>query len=384
MLVIGVVAAAAIGGTIAYFSDKEVSTGNVMVAGTIDLKVDHTKQTYNGVDCKTCDVKIVSDTDNMVVDRDGVSMSVPAVLVTNINSRWTADVGNPNAKWIWATDPTRAEDTYGTKYTFSKKFDWYGPFDGASMSFSVGSDNSVVVYLNGAKIGENTSEFGYQTPVTVSFTPAQGENELKFVVTNWNQSHDPASNPGGLKYAMTIDGKCEGDYFKTHCQLWNLTNLKDQKFWMFDDIKPGDYGMNLISLHPTTNDSKVCSYVMNTQGTLGNGINLFVWKDTNGNGTYETGEATIYNGVASGFVGKQFEGTIIGNSTAFMGIAWCAGSAEGAEGVAKGNVALCSPATMGNEYQGTNFNADFGFYAVQARHNDQFVCPEALPVQEVR
>ena len=40
LAVIGVVAAIAIGGTIAYFSDTETSTGNTFTAGSIDLKVD--------------------------------------------------------------------------------------------------------------------------------------------------------------------------------------------------------------------------------------------------------------------------------------------------------------------------------------------------------
>lgn len=40
--VMGIVAALAIGGTIAYFSDTETSTGNTFTAGAIDLKIDNT------------------------------------------------------------------------------------------------------------------------------------------------------------------------------------------------------------------------------------------------------------------------------------------------------------------------------------------------------
>jgi len=39
--IIGAVAAIAIGGTVAYFSDTETSTGNTFTAGSIDLKVDN-------------------------------------------------------------------------------------------------------------------------------------------------------------------------------------------------------------------------------------------------------------------------------------------------------------------------------------------------------
>jgi len=45
--VIGVVAAIAIGGTIAYFNDTETSEGNTFTAGELDLKIDNTSY-YNG------------------------------------------------------------------------------------------------------------------------------------------------------------------------------------------------------------------------------------------------------------------------------------------------------------------------------------------------
>jgi len=48
--VIGVVAAIAVGGTIAYFSDTETSVGNTFSAGSIDLTVDNTCY-YNGQAC---------------------------------------------------------------------------------------------------------------------------------------------------------------------------------------------------------------------------------------------------------------------------------------------------------------------------------------------
>jgi predicted ribosomally synthesized peptide with SipW-like signal peptide len=51
--VIGAVAAIAVGGTIAYFSDTETSTGNTFTAGTLDLKVDSTCE-YNGVQKGFC------------------------------------------------------------------------------------------------------------------------------------------------------------------------------------------------------------------------------------------------------------------------------------------------------------------------------------------
>src|SRR3989344_4317607 len=93
---IAVVAALAVGGTLAFYNDTETSTGNIFTAGSIDLKVDHTKQTYNGVDCRTCSVDIWSDTTNEVVAQVGGTDPGPfphnAVLVSSINPAWTSSV----------------------------------------------------------------------------------------------------------------------------------------------------------------------------------------------------------------------------------------------------------------------------------------------------
>ena len=40
-----------VGGTGAFFSDTETSSGNVFTAGAVDLKIDHTEATYNGESC---------------------------------------------------------------------------------------------------------------------------------------------------------------------------------------------------------------------------------------------------------------------------------------------------------------------------------------------
>ncbi len=50
ILTIGVIASVAVGATRAFFSDRETSTGNVLSAGSIDLKVDSTAH-YAGMVC---------------------------------------------------------------------------------------------------------------------------------------------------------------------------------------------------------------------------------------------------------------------------------------------------------------------------------------------
>ena len=391
--VIGVTAAIAIGGTIAYFNDTETSTGNIFVAGSIDLKVDHLSQTYNDVDCKTCEVKTVSDTSNMVIERNGIPLNPVknAVLVSNPHPRWTADVGNSDAKWIWATDPTLTEDTYDTSYTFTKTFDWYGPFTDTTLSFSVGSDNSVVVYLNDTEIGRNDSEFGYQTPISISFTPAQGTNELKFVVTNWDQNHDPAANPAGLKYALTIDGNCEDDYFKNNCTLFGVKDLgENDHFWMFDDVKPGDHGTNVISLHVDNNDAYVClindgivdqeNVLIETEadagdtsdpeGELSDYIELFIWNDKDGNGEYDPStENDLYEG--DFITTEMVQLSLTSGGVDNLGVAWCMGSQT--VNYSSG-VISCSGSGNQDDAQTDKLIADLVLYAEQQRNNSGFSC----------
>jgi len=58
--VIAAVAAIVIGGTVAYFSDTETSTGNTFTAGSIDLTVD-SQCTYNGVASTQCGTWMLKD-----------------------------------------------------------------------------------------------------------------------------------------------------------------------------------------------------------------------------------------------------------------------------------------------------------------------------------
>src|SRR3989338_9429258 len=134
--IIVVVGAVVAGATGAFYNDTETSNGNIFVAGSIDLKVDHTAQTYNGVDCKTCSVTALSDTSNTVIAKNGVPItSTNAVILTPTHPAWTADVdGTVNdARWIWITNPVaQADTTVDTTYTFQKTFTWMGPISGAT------------------------------------------------------------------------------------------------------------------------------------------------------------------------------------------------------------------------------------------------------------
>lgn len=412
--VIGVVAAVAIGATIAYYNDTETSAGNIFVAGTLDLKVDHLWQTYNDVACNTCDLTLISDPSNMVVAKNGVPIVTPypAVYVGSvtgyIHSNWTAQndpiLSAANAEWIWESDPTRADDlTNNVIYTFRKTFEWYGPVITSDLWFGVGSDNSVEVWLNGVKIGENTGEYGYKQgsmlhipAASVTGLIAQGENILEFKVKNWALSGSTwQSNPAGLIYKFYLSGDCEGTYFKQHCNLWGLKDLgKGDTFFNFDDVKPGDHGINVISLHVYDNDAYACliannivdaeDTVVDPEITAGDNINsvvgelsqyikFFAWEDDN-DGLYE-GE-TIIAGPDSPFATAIGKISLTESKTKYIGLAWCAGTQS-----LNGNSIVCDGSSVGDIAQTDILSAYFTAYAEQQRNNSGFDCASVqLPV----
>src|SRR3989344_1649540 len=56
------VTAVVAGGTFAFYNDTETSRDNIFTAGSIDLKVDHTKMTYNGEECESGDCVVDENT----------------------------------------------------------------------------------------------------------------------------------------------------------------------------------------------------------------------------------------------------------------------------------------------------------------------------------
>ncbi|MFA6254644.1 MAG: SipW-dependent-type signal peptide-containing protein [Patescibacteria group bacterium] len=406
--VIGIVAAVAIGATVALFNDTETSAGNILVAGTMDLKVDHLRQTYNDVDCNTCNLTLISNPSNIVVKRNGVSVTpYPAVFVGSltpffIHSAWTAqndpDLVAAGAKWIWESDPTRQEDTTSdVTYTFEKTFEWYGPILSSDLWFGVGSDNSIKIWLNGTLIAENTMEFGYRQGNMLHIPGAlvnsyivQGTNVLTFEVKNWallNPPGTPFNNPGGLIYKFFISGNCQDNYYKAHCQLWGEKDLTNEKFFSFDDVKPGDRGTNLISLHVYNNDAYAClitsdivdveETVVDPEITAGDNINsvvgelsqfikVFAWVD-DGNGVYE-GE-TVITGPNASFNTAIGNISLVASNTQYIGFAWCAGTQS-----LSGNNILCDGSSMGDIAQTDILSASFTAYAEQQRNNENFSC----------
>ncbi len=381
--IIGVVAVVVVGLTVAYFSSTETSAGNIFVAGNVDLKVNHTRQIYNGVDCKTCNVTIQSDTTNLVIAKDGDPISPPynAYLATEAGG-W-AQI--PGVDWIWGEEGRPASGDR-TEYTFKNTFEWWGPIDGVSLELEISGDDDYWVYLNGEEIAHRLA--AWQTVEYVSDFEdeiIQGENEITFVVKNSGGWY------AGLLYKLTIDGNCEDDYFRKHCRLWVLKDLEEgDTFWNFDDVKPGDHGINVISLHAKGNDAYACLMAHNIvdlengltdpeieagdttkeEGELSQFMKIFAWED-NGDGIYNVGDPII-TGPNSPFNTAIGVIDLVALDTKYIGIAWCLG----AQSVDGQGIIFCDGSTVGNIVQTDIMMADFTAYAEQQRNNSEFVCPD--------
>jgi len=96
LAVIGIVAAIAVGGTYAYFSDTETSTGNTFTAGTLDLKVngEDVFVPYSVSDLKPGDSR---GTDTYTIKNNGSLPGRLSFKVTNVTTNENGVI-NPEAK----------------------------------------------------------------------------------------------------------------------------------------------------------------------------------------------------------------------------------------------------------------------------------------------
>src|SRR3989344_4536663 len=273
-----VIAGAVTGATIAFYNDTETSTGNIFTAGSIDLKVDHLAQTYNGVDCETCSVNVFSSTATQVTGGTGAyagGYPTSAVELSFVHPAWLAEATLPPAQWIWVTNPVLSADTTnGAEYTFQKKFNWNGSVSGVTLDLALAADNGYKIVFNGTEVANALgTETNYGALVDTSaiepimaLDVQNGVNTLEITVRNKPGSSNPASIPAGLIFELNIQrANCEADSaFQNACQLWTETDLNgSQTFFNFGDIKPADWGTNLISLHVTSNDAYECLFPNN-------------------------------------------------------------------------------------------------------------------------
>lgn len=254
----------------------------------------------------------------------------------------------------------------------------------------------MIVFV-GALIVGATGAFFSDTETSVGNTFAAGDIDLKID----NESY--VTNNEGVLVASPTNS-------------WELTDLTDELFFSFADVKPGDIGEDTISIHPGTNDAYACmaaditatpdngindpeasagDVTAGNGGELQNFLNFSFWED-DGDNVFEVGEALLpdlqgsaasifdggWNTIADSVNGPALDG----GSTSYVGKAWCFGtltSAPVAQGpstgpLVRGTGFTCNGSGDNNIAQTDGITVDVSFYAVQARNNGQFVC-SSLP-----
>ena len=234
-----------------------------------------------------------------------------------------------------------------------------------------------------------------------------------------------------------------GDLVASPNTSWELRDLTVEKFFDFDDLKPGDLGEDTISIHVGSNDAWVCAAAqitedsdvtytepeedddntvnladpLGTDGELDEELNFAFWID-DGDNVYETCQD---QGTSTDCVSESFflEGTLSemgqagqialadasgnaalgddpvpGEDTFYIGKAWCFGELTPdpvpQDGVGKTNPNTngplardtgvdCDGANVDNASQTDRVVGDLQFYAEQSRNNDDFLCEDWQP-----
>ncbi|MEK7113574.1 MAG: SipW-dependent-type signal peptide-containing protein [Patescibacteria group bacterium] len=192
---------------------------------------------------------------------------------------------------------------------------------------------------------------------------------------------------------------------------FSADNLTTQKFFTFNDIKPGDWGIRHISLHGESNPAYACmlledkqdqenginepeSAVDNTpEGELSGRLNMFAWEDRDGDNKYEpltpNFEPALVGDGASFAPDSFFDitykvlfdstsglGALTQNNVRNVAVAWCAGNQNVVHDNSLGNI-TCDGG-VANDYQTDSFDADVVLYAEQVRNNPNFKCSDLV------
>ncbi|MCK5044635.1 SipW-dependent-type signal peptide-containing protein [Candidatus Parcubacteria bacterium] len=196
---------------------------------------------------------------------------------------------------------------------------------------------------------------------------------------------------------------------------WDLKDLvedegcvKGDRFFDFEDIKPGDYGENTISFHGASNDAYLYATLIEIEdddvtcvdpeidaeeamsltcapgndGELDEDIFFFIWKDDGEDCGKEAGDniydplcgdeflAEGYGDDASGLLNQQlYLGELPAGDTTYVGVAFCVG--QGFVMNPNTGEITCDGSSVGNEAQTDTFVVGVEFESVQKRHNPQ-------------
>jgi len=281
---------------------------------------------------------------------------------------------------------------------------------------------AMIVFV-GAAVAGATGAFFNDTETSTGNTFAAGDIDLKID----NESY-------AIDFNIPAFQSPTGALVENPANSWALADLVagTHKFFNFEDVKPGDYGEDTISIHvgsnnawmcaaarltddsdqtctePELSDDGTCTTPGLTQGELDSELQFAFWAD-DGDNVYEpaagqsgTPETIFLSGPLSALnnagqialatpTGGAF-GTnpVPGDSTVYIGKIWCMGTLTSTNLVQDGSGNTISPLTgtgftcdgtlVNNAAQTDQVQGDMQFYAVQARNNPNFSCESYIPV----
>lgn len=430
--VIAAVAAVAMGGTMALFSDTETSNGNIFTAGAIDLKVDHTYASYNGEECNDC-VPVAGEfitnggfenpepTENGdawqvypenplnevpgwdVVGGSGLEIqengAVPGALAHGGDQLAELDShvpGSPKSA-IEQKIATVPGQKYRLTFYHSPRPN-NGPNTDNAIALSVLVTSNSGVLVNQTVGNPSSGATTNWTLHTYDFTALDNQTTIRF--TDAGTEGDTLG--GYLDDVSVVMLNCPTDTYTLTkggtCKLWSEKDLQQgDVFWNFTDVKPADWGKNTISLHVYNNDAFVCLMPKNVQdlengivnpetaagdgpvvgpapgyGELSSELEFFMWQDNDADNTYDALEPILVPaGTAFNAIASSQLALSSPAPVTLVGVQWCAGD----QALAGTNV-TCDGNGMGNIAQTDKTVADFVAYAVQQRNNGSFTCSQ--------
>lgn len=196
---------------------------------------------------------------------------------------------------------------------------------------------------------------------------------------------------------------------------WSARDLTEEKFFTFEDIKPGDYGTRHISLHADDNPAWACLLVTDKEdeendlneaeedagdateekGELSKYISVFGWQDDDSNGEYDPDDdenGLIVHGdpdfdllsffdvfydldIADSGSGTDPLPPTGPAATRNIGIAWCVGNQT--VNHITGEIS-CDGSGVQDDAQSDSFSANVVLYAEQVRNNPNFKCSDVV------
>lgn len=280
---------------------------------------------------------------------------------------------------------------------------------------------ALIVFVGAAVVGA-TGAFFSDTETSTGNTFAAGDIDLQIDNTSY-----------ALWYNIpNYQGPTSTPFVANPGNSWQLTDLiaGTHKFFNFDDVKPGDYGEDTISIHVGSNDAWMCAAARITDdsdqsltepeladdlatttppglglGELDSVLQFAFWAD-DGDNVYEptAGQSgtpeTIFLGgsladlnsagqiaLADPQGGAFGSNPVPGATIVYIGKIWCAGTLTdtnlvqdglGTDGpIAPDRVGTgftCDGSAVNNAAQTDQVQGDMQFYAVQARNNAAFDC----------